>query len=296
MAETLQSGKRVLVVDDDLPLRTLLAKLLLDAGFQVETASDGDEAIAAAEKKLYDLMVLDVWMPKKNGLEVLKELSKAAHRPEKIIVMTADQTPETLLKALQDQAYHYIQKPFSPKAIVELALAAVSADTPPLRVDVLSAAPHWVELQVPCDRNTANRIVTFMNQLKADLPEDVRYNVGHAFRELLLNAIEWGGGLDPTRSVRISYLRSKRMLMYRIADPGAGFRFEGLTHAAISNPDDPVAHIKIRDAKGLRPGGFGILMSRAMVDELLYNEAQNEVVFVKYLHDVPVSRPVKASP
>ena len=44
-----------------------------------------------------------------------------------------------------------------------------------------------------------------------------------------------------------------------------------------------VKHAKERERKGLRPGGFGILMVRAMVDELIYNEAQNEVVFVKYL-------------
>ncbi|MGH9777951.1 MAG: ATP-binding protein, partial [Candidatus Acidiferrales bacterium] len=84
--------------------------------------------------------------------------------------------------------------------------------------------------------------------------------------------------------VRIAYLRTPRLLLYRIADPGAGFRFEGLDHSALSNPaEKPLQHIETRQQKGLRAGGFGILMTKAMVDELLYNEAQNEVVFVKYL-------------
>jgi anti-sigma regulatory factor (Ser/Thr protein kinase) len=57
-----------------------------------------------------------------------------------------------------------------------------------------------------------------------------------------------------------------------------------LKHAALQNPpDQPWVHLEERDAKGMRPGGFGILMVKSMVDELLYNEAQNEVVFVKYL-------------
>ena len=74
------------------------------------------------------------------------------------------------------------------------------------------------------------------------------------------------------------------MLLYRIADPGKGFSFEGLTHSALSNPpENPMEHSAEREKKGLRPGGFGLLMTREMVDELLYNEAHNEVVFVKYL-------------
>ena len=137
---------------------------------------------------------------------------------------------------------------------------------------------------MPCDRQAATRIQAVLAQLETDLPEDVRNSVGQAFRELLMNAIEWGGELDPDRTVRIPYLRARRMLLYRIADPGSGFSFESLSHAAVSNPSDrPMEHAAVREEKGLRPGGFGLVLTRAMVDELLFNEAQNEVVFVKYL-------------
>jgi anti-sigma regulatory factor (Ser/Thr protein kinase) len=122
-----------------------------------------------------------------------------------------------------------------------------------------------------------------MSQLETDLPEDVRESVGYAFRELLLNAVEWGGRLDPKRKVKISYIRAKRMLLYRITDPGSGFKMDELEHAAISHPENPIEHMNIREEKGLRPGGFGLLMVRAKVDELIYNEKQNEVVFIKYL-------------
>ena len=113
---------------------------------------------------------------------------------------------------------------------------------------------------------------------------EVRESVSSAFRELLFNAIEWGGKLDPSRRVRIAYLRAGRMLLYRIADPGQGFQLENLEHAAVGQASgDPVAHVQVREDKGLRPGGFGLMMVRAQVDELLYNEKRNEVVFVKYL-------------
>jgi anti-sigma regulatory factor (Ser/Thr protein kinase) len=139
-------------------------------------------------------------------------------------------------------------------------------------------------LLVPCERAVVDRIESFMTHLEADLPVDVRESIGYAFQELLMNAIEWGGGLDPSRTVRVAFLRAKRMLLYRIADPGPGFNFEGLLHAAMGQPeDDPTAHATVREEKGMRPGGFGILTVRAKVDELLYNEKRNEVVFVKYL-------------
>jgi len=126
----------------------------------------------------------------------------------------------------------------------------------------------------------------FMRQVKIDLPEDAREGVAQAFRELLMNAVEWGGGLDPKRRVRISLLRTRRMLQYRVSDPGPGFRLEDLPHAAINNALGEVfTHETVRQQKGMRPGGLGLMMVRAVADELLYNEKQNEVIFIKYLGD-----------
>jgi anti-sigma regulatory factor (Ser/Thr protein kinase) len=149
---------------------------------------------------------------------------------------------------------------------------------------VISARPEWVELTVPCTREAAERIQFVMAHLDADLAPEVRETIAYAFRELLLNAVEWGGQLDPKRKVRIACLRTERMLLYRIADPGPGFKIDNLSHAAIGPPsDDPIRHMEVREKKGIRPGGFGLVTVRASVDELLYNEKRNEVVFVKYL-------------
>ena len=159
-------------------------------------------------------------------------------------MVTADDTPETLLKAVRGQADRFITKPFAPDAILDVIDDVMQA--PPaaaLPIEVVSARPDWVELVAPCSLEVADRIQGFMMRLDADLPEEVRESVGQAFRELLCNAIEWGGKLDPTRKVRISCLRARRMLLYRIADPGEGFDIERLAHAAISNPDDnPLQH------------------------------------------------------
>jgi anti-sigma regulatory factor (Ser/Thr protein kinase) len=200
--------------------------------------------------------------------------------------MTSDDAPQTLLEAVRREAFQYVHKPVDPMALLRTVREALKAPEPP-QIEVLSARREWVELVVPCTREAAERIQPVVAHLDADLAEDVRDTIAYAFRELLLNAVEWGGKLDPNRKVRISCLHAKRMILYRIADPGPGFDIEHLPHAAIGqSPDDPVAHMNVREAKGLRPGGFGLAVVRSTVDELLYNEKRNEVVFVKYLDDV----------
>jgi CheY-like chemotaxis protein len=271
----------ILIVDDDAVTRYVTRTSLKKAGYDVSVAKDGVEALAKLRGPKVDLMLLDVWMPRMDGLTVLDRLKAKKTRP-KVIVMTSDDAPDTLLKAIRRQAHQYAHKPIEPGALLSLVRETLERGAEPA-IDVVSARPDWVELVVPCTRGAADRLHVVMQQLETDLPEELRESVSYAFRELLMNAVEWGGKLDPKRTVRISYLRAKRMLLYRIADPGPGFTMANLDHAAISHPEDPIEHMNVREARGLRPGGFGILMVKAKVDELIYNEKQNEVVFIKYL-------------
>lgn len=273
----------ILVVDDDRPTRHLLRKVLLAAGFRVAVAPDGFAALKSLRARRFHLILLDVWMPKMNGLELLAQLHKRKSKA-RVIIVTSDDTPATLLRAVRDQAVEYITKPIQPAALIQIVHRVLKMPARISPIEIRSAKPEWVELEVPCTREAAERLHEFMTHLDTDLAPDVREAVGYAFRELLLNAVEWGGRLDPSRRVRISYLRAQRMVLYRIADPGPGFEMENLSHAAIAHPADrPIDHLTIREEKGLRPGGFGLLMVRAKVDELIYNEKRNEVVFVKYL-------------
>ncbi|HKW02393.1 MAG TPA: response regulator [Vicinamibacterales bacterium] len=282
MSPRASRSPKILVVDDDRATRLLVRTVLAKAGFTVKEAGDGMRALAQIKAAAFDLMLLDVWMPKMDGLAVLDRMKRLKRPPPIVIVTTSDETPATILGAIRQQAYQYVQKPVDPAELVEIVTEALKAGAEP-PIEVVSARPDWVELVVPCTRSAADRLHGVMGRLEADLPEDVRESVSYAFHELLLNAVEWGGRLDATRKVRISYLRARRMLLYRIADPGPGFKMADLAHAAINHPGDPIEHVLIREKKGLRPGGFGLLMVKANVDELIYNEAQNEVVFIKYL-------------
>ena len=278
------ASRRILIVDDDRALRHVLAELLKSAGHTVEQAADGHEAMSRLDSCDCDLVLLDVGLPGVSGLDVLAH-AKATASPPIVIMMTADDTPETLLAAVRRQAYRYLRKPFAPSAIVEVVDEAIAhAKSAALSIEVVSARPEWVELVAPCVLEMTDRIEQLVMQLESDLPEPVRESVAQAFRELMNNAIEWGGKLDPKRKVRISCVRARRMLLYRISDPGEGFDIDKLRHAAISNPDDnPVQHAIIREEKGIRPGGLGLMMTRSLVDELIYNEKRNEVILIKYL-------------
>ena len=284
MAQT-SFGRRILVVDDDRGLRHVLSELLQEAGHKLATAGDGPEALEMlGNGSGFDLVLLDVGLPSMSGLDVLARI-RNMESPPLVIVMTADDTSATLLEAVRRQAYRYIRKPFPPSTIVDVVS---EAGTPAsgLSIEVISAKPEWLEIVAPCTLEMADRIQSFVLHLEANLPEAVREAVASAFRELLTNAIEWGGRFDPNRKVRISCVRAKRLLLYRISDPGEGFDIDKLRHAAITNPDDdPMRHLQVREEQGLRPGGFGLAMTRSLVDDLIYNEARNEVILIKYLDE-----------
>jgi anti-sigma regulatory factor (Ser/Thr protein kinase) len=100
-----------------------------------------------------------------------------------------------------------------------------------------------------------------------------------------MNAMEHGGNFDSSQYVEISFVRTRRAVVCRVKDPGQGFSLEELHHAAITNPpDDPLSHVAVREAQGLRPGGFGLLLAKGLVDELIYTETGNEALLIKYIN------------
>ena len=154
-------------------------------------------------------------------------------------------------------------------------------------IEVVSLLPEWVELRVPCDLAAISPLQELLTQLEAGLSPEVGEAISYAFREMLCNAVEYGGHLDPAALVEVRLVRLKHAFICRIKDPGDGFDPSKLDHAAITNPNDnPVRHVSVREEKGLRAGGFGILLASQLVDDLVYNERHNEVLFVKYLSEL----------
>ena len=274
---------RILVVDDDPEIHLLLKSILTETGWNIVSAYDGLEGLARLETAAYDLVLTDVRMPGLDGLELLQRIQKL--RPStRVVVMTAQNTPETLVRAIKDKAFTYFSKPFSTSAVIDMVGRALQTPVVEDEIEVLSARPDWIALRLRCTLEIADRLTLFFRELKVELTEEEQGRIGTAFRELLMNAVEHGGRSDPEQKVEVAYIRLSQAMFYYIRDPGEGFSFENLPHAAVSSsPDDPFRHVGVREEAGMRPGGFGIFLTRKMADEVLYNEKGNEVLLVKYL-------------
>jgi len=185
---------------------------------------------------------------------------------------------------MRARAFGYVHKPLAPGAVAEIVHQALESHSWQNDVKILSGRPEWISLEIRCKLEAAERAVHLIGELETGIPPEVWDDTATAFRELLLNAIEHGGKSDARKRVQVKLLHTARALVVHLQDPGKGFSLESLQHSALGNPEDsPTRHVEIRAETGKRPGGFGILMARNLVDELLYNERGNEVVFVKYL-------------
>ncbi len=101
----------VLYVDDEETLRGLVQDQLSLEGFSVETADDGDTAVAMVSKKTYDVILLDVRMPRMSGIEVLKHLKKSKIY-SRVIMLTGVDDLGVALEAVKNGANDYLTKPY----------------------------------------------------------------------------------------------------------------------------------------------------------------------------------------
>ena len=103
--------EKILIVDDEKSMRDVLAIMLKRAGYAVQEAADGEDAIGQIQKDIFDLVITDLKMPKADGLEVLKAVKE--HSPGTVVLMiTAFASPESAVEAMKRGAFDYLTKPF----------------------------------------------------------------------------------------------------------------------------------------------------------------------------------------
>jgi CheY-like chemotaxis protein/anti-sigma regulatory factor (Ser/Thr protein kinase) len=272
--------KRALVVESGRDIDELLTSVLDGDGWSLRRADDNQHALALATTEPFDLIVTGRKMLGPDDVEILRRI-RSARAHVRLIILTDRFTPGDVIAAVREGAFSYFSAPFDAAELAEMVRAAMAAPCWDDGIEVLSATPAWVRVAARCDLSTADRLVQFLRGVRdPDIPEGII----SAFREVLLNAIEYGGHFDPSQHVEISFIRARRAVACRVKDPGQGFSLEELRHAAVNNPaDDLLRHVAVREAEGLRPGGFGLLLAKKLVDELIYSEQGNEVLLVKYI-------------
>lgn len=272
--------KTALVVGPESELAAEVSATL--PGWNIERVASNRAALAVVEARSFDLIVTGENTSGKADVELLREIRRVWPHT-RLIILTNESTPADVIDSMRVGAFSYFTKPFLPASFAAMLRLATEEQCWDDGIEVLSASPEWIQIAARCDKKTADRLIQFFREI-IDLPESERDAVAYAFSEMLMNAIEHGGRFDPTQYVEISYVRAKHVVMCRIKDPGLGFSLEEIKHAAISNPPhEPLRHQAYRDAKGLRPGGFGMLITLNLVDEMIYGERRNDVLLIKYL-------------
>jgi len=115
-----QPQARILVVDDERNIRKNLSMMLEAAGYEVETASDGEAALAKSKEQHHDIAFVDLQMPKMGGLELLRHL-RGLNPTLAVIILTAYGSVARAVEAMKLGAVDFLEKPFDPKAIRLLA-------------------------------------------------------------------------------------------------------------------------------------------------------------------------------
>ena len=237
--------KRILIAEDQTDIRDLLALNLRGAGYEVAEAVDGSEALAAHSQRPADLLVLDLMMPRLDGLDVCKAL-RARGSTTPILMLTAKSTELDRVLGLELGADDYLTKPFSVaellarvKALLRRAELVRAASAPDAAQADAVIANGEVEIQ-PAKRQVRLRgVAVEFTALEFDLLLYFAHHPGRVFsRGQLLNAV-WGyshDGYEHTVTTHINRVRAKLE-----ADPlrpeiiltvrGAGYRMRDIPPA-----------------------------------------------------------------
>jgi DNA-binding response OmpR family regulator len=279
--------RTALIVNPEEDVEELLRSVLDPHSWTVQHVANNEAALRLVRTRSFDLILTSQRTSGRDDIELLRKIRRV--RPHtRLIVLTNESTPADVIASMRERAFSYFSKPFSMDTLAAVIRMAVDGPAWDDGIEILSATPEWIRLLVRCDLKSAERVLQFLDEF-ADLPDPEKHDVAVASREMLLNAMEHGGKFDPTQRVEIGYVRARHMVTCRIKDPGPGFTMDDIPHASVANPeDDPVRHVAYREAQGMRPGGFGVLLTQKLVDELIYGQDGNDVILVKYLGmDIP---------
>jgi anti-sigma regulatory factor (Ser/Thr protein kinase)/ActR/RegA family two-component response regulator len=285
MAQKKSSGdqlerKVVLVVGTDESVAGTVRDVLPD--WRIQQVDKNNIALELLRQRSYDLVLTGDETTGEEDVDLLRQIRTV--RPHtRLIILTGKSTSADVIAAMRDRAFSYFSRPYSMTDFRQILLLAATGPVWDEGIEILTATPQLIRLIARCDLRTADRLLQFIREV-ADLPAAEKEAVGTAFREVLMNAIEHGAHFDPSQHVEVSYVRTKRAVACRVKDPGHGFTLDELRHSAVSNPpDEPLRHLDVRKKENLRPGGFGILLAKHVVDEVIYGESGNEVILIKYL-------------
>ena len=219
--------RKILIADDEPDILEILKYNLSNEGYEVTTAKDGDEALEKARRILPDLIILDVMMPKKTGVEVCQLLRmQPAFRETLIIFLTAVSDEGTQIRGLETGADDYISKPISPKLLLS-RVSALFRRLNKTEVRVLKIGDLTVDPERFIVLNGEEEIILAKKEF--ELLYLLALKPGRVFlRNEILNQV-WGNDVivgDRTIDVHIRKIRQKLGIDCITTVKGVGYKFE----------------------------------------------------------------------
>ncbi len=255
--------RKALIVEDEQPLALLLAEYLRGWGYTPTILSEGKGAAAWVALHRPSLVLLDLLLPDVDGYSICETLKlDRATNLIPVLMITALSDTADRVRGLQVGANQYLTKPFSADEL-RRAIDAAFAWQDDLRQH---GTEGEVRFNLPSDTHYLEELNYLLGSLFlfSGLTQSQVKQLTMAVRELGNNAIEWGHQKQTHHPVTVDYRIDTEKVTITIKDTGPGFDPQHLPHAATA--DDPVAHLMVREALGLREGGFGILIARGLVD------------------------------
>ncbi len=272
-------NRKALIVDDEENISLILADFFRRWGFEPTILLEGKHVVDWVQKNRPAVILLDLMLPDIDGYTICETLKLDRETNLiPIIMVTARTEEDDKIHGLQVGANSYVTKPFTADAIHK----------------AIQDSLNWEE---DLKTNGTEGEIRFHLQSDTHYLEELNHLLGSLFlfsglgatqikqlttavRELGTNAIEWGHRKQSERIVTVDYRIDPEKITIDVKDTGPGFNPTNLPHAA--SQDDPVGHMMVRETLGLREGGFGLMMSRGLVDEMKFNDKGNEVRIIKY--------------
>ena len=198
---------KILLAEDTRDLNRVLTVALEHAGFDVDSAFDGEEALAYLEKNGYDLLILDIMMPKKNGIEVLREI-RSYDNMTPVLLLTAKAEVDDRVAGLDAGADDYLPKPFAMKELMARVRALTRRKTVYLEKTLRYGdfSLDMEQFDLTCENSVHLSVKEF------ELLQVLVRNAGHRVDTDFLMAHIWNGAVNATPEMvwlYISYLRGK---------------------------------------------------------------------------------------
>lgn len=290
---------KILIVDDDESVRPMLEKALSREGFDIQTAADGVLGWESFQKVQPDIVLLDILMPRMNGLELLGKI-RGTDSDAIVIMTTAQNSADYTLQALRLKANDYMVKPlFIKELILRLRKYVGLLKDRTEEQEILGLIFHReLGMRIGNQLEPVNKIVNrLVHEAGSSLPKNQRLGIHLGIAEILINAIEHGnleitaeekkhamesGALgkmmesraqDPRlskRQVLIQFKMNAETCTWTISDEGSGFDWR--------NMPDP-----LQEEKLLGLHGRGILLTLMSFDEVKFLGNGSKVELVKHL-------------